>query len=244
MNFAVAADELHRQEFARLAAAVTPRIEAFRSMTRDIFREEIAAMLERLGHMLISAGGDIVTVKDGRKYLTACAEPTEPTPTKTPAVRRLHEAVVAAGAARGFYVTPRGFTPEAEHYAAHAPIDLVDGALLIKSMQRSRKGILLPLAYRAMCRQCGEIVQHRLDNAEARPCGSGHLVAPTISRAALIPFRPPSPAEPDAAARTARPGHVVKPRNMSPKAQRRRAIRAHNHRLRSRAIRQRPDGGR
>jgi hypothetical protein len=212
-------------------------------MTCDIFREEIAAMLERLGHTLISAGGNIVTVKDGRKYLTACAEPTEPTPTKTPAVRRLHEAVVAAGAARGFYVTPRGVTPEAEHYAAHAPIDLVDGALLIKSMQRSRKGVPLPLSYRAMCRQCGKIVRHRLDNAEARPCGSGHLVAPTVSRAVLIPFRPPPPAEPDTAG-AAKPGHVVKPRNMSPKAQRRRAIRAHNHRLRSRAIRLHPDGGR
>jgi len=33
MNFTVAADELRLQEFARLSAAVTPRIEAFPSMT-------------------------------------------------------------------------------------------------------------------------------------------------------------------------------------------------------------------
>jgi hypothetical protein len=54
MTFAAAADELRQQEFARLSAAVTPRIEAFRSMTADEFRDEIAQMLERLGHMLIN----------------------------------------------------------------------------------------------------------------------------------------------------------------------------------------------
>src|SRR5271155_5739874 len=97
-NFTAAADELRRQEFARLAAAVTPRIEAFRSMTLDAFRTEIALMLERLGHTLISAVTDIVTTKDGRKYITACATPTEPEPTKAPALRRLHDTIVAAGA--------------------------------------------------------------------------------------------------------------------------------------------------
>lgn len=42
----------------------------------------------------------------------------------------------------------------------------------------------------AMCRQCGEIVQHRLDSDEARRCGNGHLVAPTIARAELVKPRP------------------------------------------------------
>jgi hypothetical protein len=39
-NKFVAAEDLRRQEFARLSAAVTPRIEAFRSMTGDTFRTE------------------------------------------------------------------------------------------------------------------------------------------------------------------------------------------------------------
>jgi hypothetical protein len=76
MNFSAAADELRRQEFSRLSAAVTPRIEAFRSMTADAFRTEIALMLERLGHTVISSVTDIVTIKEGRKYITACATPT------------------------------------------------------------------------------------------------------------------------------------------------------------------------
>ena len=51
-------------------------------------------------------------------------------------------------------------------------------------MQLSRKGVLLPLADKVMCQQCGEIVQHRLDKEQAPPCGDSHLVAPTISHAA------------------------------------------------------------
>jgi hypothetical protein len=39
--------DARRQEVSRLSAAVTPRIEAFRSMTADAFRTEIALMLER-----------------------------------------------------------------------------------------------------------------------------------------------------------------------------------------------------
>jgi len=59
MKFTAAADELRLQEFARLSAAVTPRIEAFRSMTADTFRTEIALMLEHLGHTVISSVSDI-----------------------------------------------------------------------------------------------------------------------------------------------------------------------------------------
>jgi hypothetical protein len=241
-NFSAAADELRQQEFSRLSAAVTPRIEVFRSMTADAFRTEIALMLERLGHSVVSTGGDIVTVKEGRKYVTACAKPTEQTPTKAPALRRLHNAVIAANAARGFYVTPRSFTPEADYYAASAPIDLVDAPLLIRSMHRSRKGMLLPADYKAMCCECGELVQHRLDREKARPCSNGHLVAPTIARAALVPFRPPAP-EPGSATAAPKPAFVIKPRNMTLKAQRRRKIRAHNNRMRGRALKQQQPAG-
>ncbi len=234
-NFTAAAAELRRQEFSRLSAAVTPRIEAFRSMTADAFRTEIALMLERLGHTVVSNVSDIVTTKDGRKYVTACATPTDQAPTKTPALRRLHEAIVAGNAARGFYVTPRSFTPEAEHYAMSAPIDLVDGRLLIRSMHRSRKGIALATGYKVMCCQCGEIVRHRLDGDEALPCPNGHLVAPTIARAALVPYRAPVE-QPGAAVKAPKPARVIKPLNMSLKAQRRRKIRAHTDQMRARML--------
>jgi hypothetical protein len=133
MNFDALADELDRQEAARIDAARPPRLEVFCSMTPGAFRDEIAAMMEPLNHTVATITPWIVTVKEGRKFVTACANPADPTLIKTPAIRRLHDAVIAASAFRGIYVTPRGFTPEAGYYADNAPVDLVDGPRLIKS---------------------------------------------------------------------------------------------------------------
>jgi hypothetical protein len=223
-GFALAADELRQQEFARLMDAVTPRIEALRSMTPAAFRNEIAMMLERLGHTLITdpAAPELVSTKDGRKFITTCANPGDPTPTMIPALQRLHDRVLAASAAAGFYVTARTFTDQAQQYAETAPIHLVDGELLTRSMNRSKKGVHLPQTYKAMCRQCGDVIQHRLRQAKALPCGNGHLVAPTIARAALVPRRQP----PAAAAVAAKPGYAPKWCNNSPKARIKRKLRA------------------
>ena len=64
MNFAAAADELHRQESARLADAVTPRAEQLRSLTLAALRDEIARMWDRLGHSVVRSpnAAEIVTI--------------------------------------------------------------------------------------------------------------------------------------------------------------------------------------
>ena len=82
MNFDSAADELHRQEFARFAAAVTPRPEQLRSMTAAALRVEVAGMWDRLSHDVITSpdAAELVTVKGDRKFITACANPAETSP--------------------------------------------------------------------------------------------------------------------------------------------------------------------
>jgi hypothetical protein len=85
-----------------------------------------------------------------------------------------------------FSSRPRGFTHDAETYATTAPLKLVDGPKLAASIKRSLGNATMPESYRAMCRQCGEIVQHTLDRAEAIPCRNGDPVAPTIARASLV----------------------------------------------------------
>jgi hypothetical protein len=159
-NIQRAAEELHRQEFDRLAAAVTPTVQALRSMTAAALRDEVALMWERLGHTVIAGPGasDIVTTKGERKFITACANPADPAPTGTAALCRLRNKVVATYAERGFYVTAGSFTAEARRFAETAPVQLIDGPELIRALQRSRKGMLLPQTYQAMCRQCGDIV--------------------------------------------------------------------------------------
>src|SRR5271168_4015748 len=97
-NFAAAADELRRQEIARLSDALTPRIEALRAMTPQAFRSVIALMLERFGHMIISnpEAPELVTSKLDKKFVTACARPAHLESTGTRDLVRLHDAVIAA----------------------------------------------------------------------------------------------------------------------------------------------------
>jgi hypothetical protein len=229
MNFDIFADQLQRNEFARLSAAITPRPEQLRGMNIGTLRHESAGMWQRLDHEIITTpdAAELVTVKGGRKFITICANPADPAPAGSAALRRLRDRVVAASAERGFYISVRGFTADAFHYAETAPVQLLDCQQFIQALQRSRKGIVLAQTYKAMCRQCGEIVQHRLSSDEAKRCGSGHFVAPTIARAYLVKARQPTPA----AAPDAKPKHapkLIKFRNMHPKAQIKRRMRAHN----------------
>jgi len=48
-DFAQDADRLQHQEFARLSAALPPRLAALRALPPGLFREAIAAMFARLG---------------------------------------------------------------------------------------------------------------------------------------------------------------------------------------------------
>jgi hypothetical protein len=226
MTFAAAADELRRQEFARLADTVTPRPEQLRSMIAAALRDEIARMFERLGHDLITRpdAAELVTIKGARKFIVLCANPADPMPAGSDALRRLRDRVVAASAERGFYISVRGFTDDARRFAETAPVQLIDSAQLIRAMHRSRKDMALPQTYKAMCRQCGDIVQHRLSSDEAQRCGKGHFVVPTIARADVV--KPPQPPGPG--------GQMTGP---APRPLSRREIRAHNARYEARMMR-------
>jgi Restriction endonuclease len=227
MNFATAANQLREQEFARIIAAVPPTLESLRSLTPAAFRVQIALMMERLGHAIITEPGtaDLVTTKDGRKFITACATPADLMPTAPRDLKRLHQAVIAGNAEGGIHVTPRSFTADAEEFARTLPIvRLVDGEKLMQSIARSFEGIDLPDTYKTMCCLCGDIVRHRLDKGEALPCANGHMVPATI---ALGSVKPPKPAAATASGQSPKP--AVRPLS-------RREIRAHNYKYEARMM--------
>jgi hypothetical protein len=182
-----AAEVLRQQEFTRLSAATVPTLESLRFLNPRQLRGCVAGMLDRLGYELLTAETttDLLAAKDGRKYVVAFASTLDQLPVQANHLTRLHQAIIATNAAGGFYVTTRGFSRDAEAFADTAPVKLVDGPKLVASITRSMQGMREPESYRAICRQCGEIVTHRLDQAEAMPCKNGHPVAPTIARAAL-----------------------------------------------------------
>jgi hypothetical protein len=190
-NFAQAADRLRQEEIGRLSQAVVPTVESLRLLHGPQLQELIVRMLERSGHevLTIPNAGNLVTMKNGEKHLVAIAKANKSTLVQITDLMRLHEDVLAVNAARGFFVTTRGFTRDAEAYVKGAPLKLMDGEKLIISIKRGMEGITMPDTYRAMCRQCGDVVRHRLDKAEARACSNGHVVAPTIALAALTGLR-------------------------------------------------------
>ncbi len=186
-RFDHAAEILRQQEFARLTAGTVPTLDSLRFLNPRQLRASVAGMLERLGYELLTpeTATDLLATKDGKKYLVAFASTSDPQPVQANHLTRLHSAIVTNNTAAGFYVTTRGFSRDAEAYAATAPIKLVDGPKLVASIKRSMEGMPALDSYRAICRQCGEIVTHRLDRAEAVTCKRAHDVPPTIARAAL-----------------------------------------------------------
>jgi hypothetical protein len=76
-----------------------------RRMTPEAFRGLIADMLERFGHQIVTGptAPDLMTTKDGKKFITDCTAPTDIVPTGTRKLVQPHDAVIAANAAWGFY---------------------------------------------------------------------------------------------------------------------------------------------
>jgi hypothetical protein len=186
-RFAAAAEDLRLQETTRLAAGIVPTLATLRFHSPIQLRACVASMLERLGYELLTPemATDLLALKDAKKYLVAFASTSDPLPVQANLLTRLHQAIVTQNAASGFCVTTRGFSRDAEAYAKTAPIKLVDGPKLVASIKRSMEKLPAIDTYRAMCRQCGEIVTHRLDRAEAVTCRNGHTIPPTIAQAAL-----------------------------------------------------------
>jgi hypothetical protein len=233
MKFAEAADELQRGEYARFAAAMTPRPEQLRSMMAATLRTEAAALWEALGHDIktMPDAVELVHVLGDRKHITMCGDPVDPHPANAGALRRLRDRVVASGAERGFYISVRGFTADARHFAETAPVQLLDCEEFIDALSRVRKAVKVSPVYKAMCRHCGDIVRHSLDDSTPKRCANDHTVPQPMARADFEKPRPSGPAQPAAAMLP----QVFRPANgkyldKSPKAARRRAIKAHSYR--------------
>jgi hypothetical protein len=167
-ELAAAAAQLRRQEFARLSEAVTPRIEVFRSMTGDLFRNEIAVMLDRLGRRQQRQRhcDDQGRAEIHRRLRRAARQNAGQDPGLAPPPqcrrRRRGDARHLCDPARIF---ARGRALRGERVRSTS----LTAHCLSNPCTGSRKGILLPSSYKAMC-QCGDIVQHQLDQTEARPC--------------------------------------------------------------------------
>ncbi|HEV8320353.1 MAG TPA: restriction endonuclease [Myxococcota bacterium] len=130
-----------------IAAPVALPLARLRAMAPADFTKLAVHVLEELGFEI---KGVAEAVSDGSEYFIA----VNPEPIKggkfvvecwarpigslvdSPRVLALIDSVKAEGAAKGLYLTPFEFSQEAQTAAATGPIDLLDGAALVKLVQK------------------------------------------------------------------------------------------------------------
>ena len=181
-----AADGLRNDEQVRLAKSLVPSIKELRGLTPQHFEDEVARMFGRLGYEVRQTsytndgGRDAILTKDGRKYLVECKRYGESGLSGRPDLQKFHSAIITDRAVSGFFVTAGRFTKEAKEFAATVPIKLVDQNELVRMMFDSKPAAADDDSYRSMCRQCEDIVSHRLRAPRSVKCRNGHEIAPIL----------------------------------------------------------------
>jgi HJR/Mrr/RecB family endonuclease len=182
-----AATGLQTKERIRIAKSIVPSIEELRRLTPQGFEDEIARMFERLGFEVRQTpytndgGRDAILIKEGKKYLLECKKYKDGGLSGRPDLQKFHSAIVTDGAISGFFVTAGRFTKEANELAKIVPIELIDNKKLLRMMFDSKPSATSDDSYRSMCRQCEDIVSHRLRVPRSVNCRNGHAVAPTLN---------------------------------------------------------------
>src|SRR5262249_6805565 len=182
-----AAASLQRDERSRLATTVIPSIKELRSISPQLFEDEIAHMFRRLGYEVKQTpyvndyGRDAILMKDGKKFLLECKRYGEGGSSGRPDLQKFHSAITTDGAVSGFFVTTGRFTRDAMEFRSNPPIKLIDGNQLVRMMFESKPMAGDDDSYRSMCHQCEEIVYHRLRAPQSITCRNGHEIAPTLN---------------------------------------------------------------
>jgi TPR repeat protein/restriction endonuclease Mrr len=187
-----AADTLREKERERLAKSIVPRIQELRLLTPPRFEDEVAQMFERLGYEVkqtpyIKDGGrDAILTKDGQKYLVECKRYAEGGLSGRRDLQIFHSAMTTDGAISGFFVTAGRFTQDAIKFAPTVRIELIDQDGLVRMMFDSKPAAADEDTYCSMCRQCEDLVSHRLRVPQSIRCRNGHDVEPSLDISSVL----------------------------------------------------------
>jgi HJR/Mrr/RecB family endonuclease len=187
-----AADTLRREEAARLAQTLIPSLDELRKLTPQHFEDAVAQMFKRLGYAVQQTphsndrGRDGILTKNGEKLLYECKRYGENSVSGRPDLQRFASAITDDDAKSGFFITTGAFSQEAIEYAKGKPIELIGGRQLMQKMFESNEDTSQPYDYKSMCRQCGQIVSHKLRMPEEAKCLNGHIVRPSLTVGHLL----------------------------------------------------------
>jgi transcription elongation GreA/GreB family factor len=188
----IAADRLQHNERRRLTESLVPSIEELRAGSWQYFENEMARTFERLGFIVEQTpyvkdhGRDAILRKDGKKYLLECKKYEEGNVSGRRDLQIFHSAIIMDRAVSGFFVTTGGFTRDAIEFSKTIPIRLIYQNDLVRMMFNSRLRATNDDAYRSMCRECGDIVGHKLRMQLSVKCRNGHEVPSPLNRESVL----------------------------------------------------------
>jgi TPR repeat protein len=191
------AKKLSVTERSRLAQSYRLSIDELRALTPWQFECEVADMFRRFGYQVEQTpptndyGRDAILYKGGKKYLLECKKYGEGNVSGRPDLQRFYGAINSDGAVSGFFVSTGGFSKEAVEYAAKNRIELLDQNSLLRKLSESKPVGTESDSYKSMCRQCEDVVFHRLRTPESIVCRNGHEVAPTLTFESILPPEKP-----------------------------------------------------
>ncbi|MBR0793971.1 restriction endonuclease [Bradyrhizobium jicamae] len=187
------ADLLRDRERRRLYSSLVPNLDELRRLDPFEFEDAVARMFERLGYSVRQTpktkdgGRDAILTKDGVKYLVECKKYGDGLTSSRPDLQKFHSAIMSDKAKSGFFVTSGTFTKDAIDWAAkHPVVDLVDSHKLVDLMFASKPAASGDDSYQSACKNCGDIVTHRLRAPLDVVCSKGHVVSPPLKLHELL----------------------------------------------------------
>jgi restriction system protein len=179
----IAADKLQAVEYTRLTKLRTHKIECLLRLTPGEFEEIVGDMYRQFDYsvertpMTNDFGRDLILKKDGKKTFVECKRYDRDTPIGRRALQLCYGVIVNMKADAGIFVTTSRFAQTAVNFAGETGIKLIDGYELVALMAQAYPGDGSADEYRAMCRECGDIVLFNLrEPVEEIGCRNSHMV--------------------------------------------------------------------
>jgi restriction system protein len=186
-NIAAEANQLRREELARIATLRAHELDFLLTLTPEDFEGIVAKMYRQMGFsvqqtpMSNDFGRDLILQRGGRTTFVECKRYAKDKPIGRPALQRFYAAIMTLKADSGIVVTTSRFTATAIEFARENHIQLIDGQQLASLMARAFPSGPDANQYRVMCRECRDIVTFDLrGSGQESKCRNGHLVKKDI----------------------------------------------------------------
>jgi restriction system protein len=177
------ADKLQTEEYTRLTKLRTHKIDFLLRLSPAEFEEIVGDMYRRFGYLVERTpmsndfGRDLILKKDGKTGFVECKRYDKDMSIGRRPLQQFYGVIVNMKADFGIFVTTSYFAKTAVNFAKETDIQLIDGYALADLMTKAFPGEGSADEYRAMCRECGDVVVFNLpEPATEIVCRNSHLV--------------------------------------------------------------------